>query len=104
MGKRSATKLAGTLTTFNLKLLAAAILLITWFCFTPIATGYFTLILWCLNAGCFSSAFRELEPYAGKLARPVLRGERGREAPDLPDQDAVTQNPIADPFLLSLGG
>ncbi len=26
-----------------------------------------------------------LEPDAGKLARPVLRGERGREAPDLPD-------------------
>lgn len=26
-----------------------------------------------------------LEPDAGKLARPVLRGERGRKATDLPD-------------------
>lgn len=26
-----------------------------------------------------------LEPYAGKLARTVLRGERGRNAPDLLD-------------------
>lgn len=25
-----------------------------------------------------------LEPYDGKLSRTVLRGERGREAPDLP--------------------
>jgi hypothetical protein len=31
------------------------------------------------------SAFRELEPCAGKLARTALRGERDREVPDLPD-------------------
>jgi hypothetical protein len=30
------------------------------------------------------SAFEGLEPYEGKLSRTVLRGERGRKAPDLP--------------------
>ena len=30
-------------------------------------------------------AFEELEPYDGKLSRTVLRGQRGREAPALPD-------------------
>lgn len=29
--------------------------------------------------------YRRLEPYAGKLARTVLRGESGREAALLPD-------------------
>jgi len=29
-------------------------------------------------------AFEGLEPYDGKLSRTVLRGERGRKAPDLP--------------------
>ncbi len=29
-------------------------------------------------------AFGRLEPYDGKLSRPVLRGERGCKAPDLP--------------------
>jgi hypothetical protein len=29
-------------------------------------------------------AFEGLELYDGKLSRTVLRGERGREAPDLP--------------------
>jgi len=29
--------------------------------------------------------FRALEPLAGKLARAVLRGERRRKPPDLPD-------------------
>ena len=28
--------------------------------------------------------FERLEPYDGKLSRTVLRGERGRKAPDLP--------------------
>ena len=28
--------------------------------------------------------FGGLEPYDGKLSRTVLRGERGRKAPDLP--------------------
>ena len=28
--------------------------------------------------------FEMLEPYEGKLSRTVLRGERGRKAPDLP--------------------
>jgi hypothetical protein len=31
-------------------------------------------------------AFRELEPYEVKVSRTVLRGERGRKPPDLPDQ------------------
>ncbi|MBD3421091.1 MAG: hypothetical protein GF398_13310 [Chitinivibrionales bacterium] len=31
-----------------------------------------------------SVAFEELEPYEWKLSCPVLRGERGREASDLP--------------------
>jgi len=30
-----------------------------------------------------------LEPYEGKLSRTVLRGERGREAPDLPDPKSI---------------
>jgi len=30
------------------------------------------------------STFEMLEPCDGKLSRTVLRGERGREAPDLP--------------------
>ena len=30
-------------------------------------------------------AFEKLEPYDGKLSRTVLRGQRGREAPALPD-------------------
>ena len=30
-----------------------------------------------------------LEPDAGKLARPVLRGERNREVPDLPDLELI---------------
>jgi len=36
-----------------------------------------------------------LEPYDGKLSRTVLRGERGREAPDLPDSDRYAVRPIA---------
>ncbi|MFR9546879.1 MAG: hypothetical protein SNJ29_15085, partial [Rikenellaceae bacterium] len=31
-----------------------------------------------------------LEPYARKLARTVLRGERGSNASDLPDDDLST--------------
>ncbi len=30
------------------------------------------------------AVFKMLEPRDGKLSRVVLRGERGREAPDLP--------------------
>ncbi len=30
--------------------------------------------------------YNPLEPYAGKLARTVLRGERSSNGPDLPDQ------------------
>jgi len=33
-------------------------------------------------------AFEGLEPYDGKLSRTVLRGERGRKAPDLPGSEA----------------
>lgn len=33
------------------------------------------------TAGLGRPAFGELEPYAGKLARTVLRGARGRQRP-----------------------
>lgn len=33
-------------------------------------------------------SFEPLEPYDGKLSCTVLRGERGSNAPDLPDQTA----------------
>jgi hypothetical protein len=43
-------------------------------------------------------AFEGLEPYDGKLSRTVLRGERGREAPDLPGKKgrAVMTLPFVD--------
>ncbi len=34
--------------------------------------------------GRFGGLSNMLEPYDGKLSRTVLRGEGGREAPDLP--------------------
>lgn len=33
-----------------------------------------------------------LEPYAGKLARTVLRGERSSNTPDLPDHQYCKHN------------
>jgi hypothetical protein len=33
----------------------------------------------------YNKNFELLEPYEGKLSRTVLRGERGSNAPDLPD-------------------
>lgn len=35
-----------------------------------------------------NTGFERLEPYEGKLSRTVLRGERGGNAPDLPDPKA----------------
>jgi hypothetical protein len=35
-----------------------------------------------------------LEPYEGKLSRTVLRGERGGNAPDLPDRKKEEVMPI----------
>ena len=35
------------------------------------------------------STFEMLEPCDGKLSRTVLRGERGREAPDLPGRQEL---------------
>ena len=42
-------------------------------------------------------SFEPLEPYDGKLSCTVLRGERGSNAPDLPDsiQTYGQVNPIA---------
>lgn len=34
-------------------------------------------------------SFEPLEPYDGKLSCTVLRGERGSNAPDLPDKSFV---------------
>lgn len=42
-----------------------------------------------------------LEPYAGKLACTVLREERGREAPDLPD---ASDNPILEKVKIDFWG
>lgn len=41
-------------------------------------------------------SFEPLEPYDGKLSCTVLRGERGSNAPDLPDitLDSVPRYPI----------
>ena len=37
-------------------------------------------------------SFEPLEPYDGKLSCTVLRGERGSNAPDLPD---ITANAVS---------
>lgn len=40
-----------------------------------------------------------LEPYDGKLSRTVLRGERGRKAPALPDQAHPDASLWPGPYL-----
>ena len=43
-------------------------------------------------------SFEPLEPYDGKLSCTVLRGERGSNAPDLPD---ITDKPFpAKPLMV----
>lgn len=39
-------------------------------------------------------SFEPLEPYDGKLSCTVLRGERGSNAPDLPDMNTIHPNAI----------
>ena len=36
----------------------------------------------------YNKNFELLEPHEGKLSRTVLRGERGSNAPDLPDKSS----------------
>ena len=46
-----------------------------------------------------------LEPYEGKLSRTVLRGERGSNALDLPDDMAIVRRPVSGmrvPIRISL--
>ena len=38
---------------------------------------------------CTDRSYELLEPYEGKLSRTVLRGERGSNAPALPDKLAL---------------
>lgn len=55
-------------------------------------------------ARCRHGAVEWLEPDAGRPARPVLRGRRGRNAPLLPDQGArgirLMKIPVAGENLL----
>ena len=41
-----------------------------------------------------------LEPYEGKLSRTVLRGERGNNAPDLPDVQKQGDFFVESPIIL----
>ena len=41
-----------------------------------------------------------LEPYEGKLSRTVLRGERGSNAPDLPDVQKQGDFFVESPIIL----
>lgn len=45
-------------------------------------------------------SFEPLEPYDGKLSCTVLRGERGSNAPDLPDNGIILLSEITD-FIMS---
>ena len=44
--------------------------------------------------------FELLEPYEGKLSRTVLRGERGSNAPDLPDVQKQGDFFVESPIIL----